>query len=449
MANNKIDLVNGSLPKNIIKFTLPIFAMGVMQILFVACDMLVLGIFAHSKSLAAVGATTYVVNLFVNTFIGISVGVNVVAAQFIGAKDNEKVSKIVHTSITASALFGLILMLLGTIFNNYLLKIMNTPSDIINSSTLYLRIYFFSTPANLIFNFGAAILRASGDSKSPFKFITAAGLINMALNVFLVTVIKLDVAGVAIGTFVSQVIAASLVLRRLMKDESNIKFYVRKIGINISILKDILRIGIPTGINNMVFSIANAQIQSAVNTFGSSAIAGTSSSHILESFVYKGTNSLMQATISFVGQNVGAKRIDNVPRIVKWSLIYSCLIAVALGGFSCLAGRPIFTILLKDAKAVDYAMIRTLVIMIPYMLCGIMEVFAGTMRGLGYSVLPTIITLAFACGLRVIWVNTVFSWYPIYYVLFFVYPISWLLTSISHFISYVVVTRTKLKPKYL
>lgn len=442
MQQNKIDLVNGPLPNSILRFTLPIMGMGLMQNIFIACDdMLTLGIFASDTALAAVGATTYLVNLFVNVFIGLSIGVNVIAAQSIGAKDDEQVTKIVHTALTASAIFGLLLVGLGVCFSGMCLHAMHTPEDILAQSALYLRIYFFSTPATLVFTFGAAILRASGDSKSPFLYLTISGFVDIVLNIFFVTLCHMDVAGVALGTILSQMLAAGFVLRHLMREQGSIRFCVRKIGIHPEPLKDILRVGIPTGMNNMVFSISNTQIQSSINIFGSAAVAGCAASATMESFVYASTNSVMQTAISFVGQNVGAKKREKVPKILKWCLLSVSMIGLVVGGLVFSMGIPLLPFILDDSAAVDYAMMRSTIVVLPYFLCGLMEVFAGTLRGLRCSMLPTMVTLIGACVFRIIWIHTVFQAFPRLEVLFLSFPISWILTAAAHFLGYLIVTR--------
>ncbi|MCM1181699.1 MAG: MATE family efflux transporter [Clostridium sp.] len=439
MKKDTVDLINGNLPKNIIRFTLPIIAMGLLQNLFIACDdMVVLGIFAGDKSLAAVGATTYLVNLFVNVFLGLSVGANVVTAQSIGAKDKDKTARAVHTSITAGAIFGMLLFALGFSLSGICLEWMKTPADIIDRSALYLQIYFFSAPATIVFSFCSAILRANGNSKRSFAYLTLSGFADIILNVFFVLVCNLDVAGVALGTVISQWISAVLIVRYLSRDNTGIRFIFRDIGIDWTILKEILWIGIPTGINNMVFSISNTQIQSSINLFGSAAVAGCSASATMEQFVYTSTNSVMQSAISFVGQNIGAKRKDNIPQILKWHLLYTSMIGIVFGSFVFAAGKFILPLILDEALAVDYGMIRNTIIMLPYMFCGIMEVFAGAMRGLGKSMTPTIVTLIGACGFRIIWIHTVFGQFTSLNVLFLSFPISWILTAAAHFICYTI-----------
>ncbi len=436
MKCKAVEMTGGSLSQNILRFTVPVMLMAMLQILFIACDdMLILGLFVGSKALAAVGATNYLVNLFVNAFLGLSIGVNVVVAQYVGAKDIKKTEQTVHTAIASGLVFGVILLIAGSVFSHICLEAMNTPPDIISQSTLYLQIYFFSTPATLIFNFGSAILRAQGDSRHPFVFLTIAGVADIALNTFFVTFFRMGVAGVALGTVLSQILAAVLVLRHLMKEKEMCRLRLQKLKIHKKVFLQILRLGIPAGLNNMVFSISNIQIQSAINLFGSSAVAGCSASSTIEGFVYAATNSVMQAAVSFTGQNAGAKKYENVPIILRWCLLYASIIGTVLGSLTYLLGHPILSLFI-GAEDIAYAMLRNQIILLPYMFCGMMEIFAGTLRGLGRSIIPTLVTLIGACGFRILWVHIVFPAAMTLKVLFLCFPVSWILTTIVHYICY-------------
>ena len=438
----KQDLTSGNLPKKILLFTLPIIAMGLFQNLFAACDdMVILGIFASDRALAAVGATTYLVNLFVNVFIGLSVGANVVVARLIGAKEEREANRAMHTALTLSLIVGLVLMVLGSSLCRICLEWLDTPADIIAQSTTYLRIYFIGTPALLIFNFGAAILRAGGNAKTPFLYLSLSGAVNVALNMLFVLVCRMDVAGVATGTVISQYLSAGLMILHLLREKGALQFRPRRMTLCGKYLVQILRIGIPTGLNNLVFSISNTQIQSAVNSFGAAAVAGCSAAYTLEHFFYTSTNSVMQADISFVGQNVGAGKHRNIPKILRWCLFYAAGIGFVMGLTVVGLGRPIFGVILDSNAAIEFAMTRTYIFMFFYYMCGIMEVLAGTLRGLGKSLLPTAVTMIGACGLRLVWIHTVFRAMPALGVLFASYPLSWLLTAIAHFVGYLVAMR--------
>ena len=396
MKEENINMTGGPFAKNIIRFTVPLMLMAMLQILFIACDdMLILGAFVGSKALAAVGATNYLVNLFVNAFIGLSVGVNVVVAQSIGAEDHTKTQRAVHTAVAISVMFGILLAILGRTFSRTCLELMKTPADIIEQSAQYLRIYFLCTPATLIFSFGSAILRAQGDSKHPFIYLALAGIADVILCAFFVIVCHLDVAGVALGTLISQYISSALVIRHLMREKSVCNLSLRKLRLHSDILREILRIGIPSGISNVVFSISNMQIQSSINLLGSAAVAGCSASYTVEGFVYDATNSFMQASISFTGQNVGAKKYDNIPKVLGYCLICTSIIGTVLGGIVFLFGKPLMSLFIEPVD-VEYAALRNSIVLLPYMFCGIMEAFTGTLRGLGKSTLPTIVTLVSA-----------------------------------------------------
>ena len=436
MHSTVIDMTKEPFWRNIIRFTIPLVLMSMLQILFMACDdMFILGLFVGSQALAAVGATTYIVNLFINGFAGLAVGVNVVSSQAIGAKNSEVVRKAVHTAISSSLILGIVVVAIGEFFARLSLEALNTPIDIIDESTLYLRIYFFSAPFNLIFNFASAIMRAKGDSRHPFLYLTLSGVVDIVLCTSFVLLLDLGVAGVAIGTLLSQVFAAILSVSYLLRCDDDTRLILKDLKIDLKIFKRILVIGVPTGLNNMAFSFSNMQIQSAINIFGSAAVAGCSVSTTMENFIYAATNSIMQAVISFTGQNVGAGKLDNVPKIVHLSLIYTFSTGTVLGALVYLSGYPLLPFFI-DSDAIGYAMSRNLVAMLPYGLCGVMEVYAGVQRGLGKGLAPTIITLLGVCIFRVIWVYTAFRAVMTIEMLFLSYPISWSATAVAHYICY-------------
>ena len=436
MHSTVIDMTKEPFWRNIIRFTIPLVLMSMLQILFMACDdMFILGLFVGSQALAAVGATTYIVNLFINGFAGLAVGVNVVSSQAIGAKNSEVVRKAVHTAISSSLILGIVVVAIGEFFARLSLEALNTPIDIIDESTLYLRIYFFSAPFNLILNFASAIMRAKGDSRHPFLYLTLSGVVDIVLCTSFVLLFDLGVAGVAIGTLLSQVFAAILSVSYLLRCDDDTRLILKDLKIDLKIFKRILVIGVPTGLNNMAFSFSNMQIQSAINIFGSAAVAGCSVSTTMENFIYAATNSIMQAVISFTGQNVGAGKLDNVPKIVHLSLIYTFSTGTVLGALVYLSGYPLLPFFI-DSDAIGYAMSRNLVAMLPYGLCGVMEVYAGVQRGLGKGLAPTIITLLGVCIFRVIWVYTAFRAVMTIEMLFLSYPISWSATAVAHYICY-------------
>ena len=425
MHSAVIDMTKEPFWRNIIRFTIPLVLMSMLQILFMACDdMFILGLFVGSQALAAVGATTYIVNLFINGFAGLAVGVNVVSSQAIGAKNSEVVRKAVHTAISSSLILGIVVVAIGEFFARISLEALNTPIDII-----------VSAPFNLIFNFASAIMRAKGDSRHPFLYLTLSGVVDIVLCTSFVLLFDLGVAGVAIGTLLSQVFAAILSVSYLLRCDDDTRLILKDLKIDLKIFKRILVIGVPTGLNNMAFSFSNMQIQSAINIFGSAAVAGCSVSTTMENFIYAATNSIMQAVISFTGQNVGAGKLDNVPKIVHLSLIYTFSTGTVLGTLVYLSGYPLLPFFI-DSDAIGYAMSRNLVAMLPYGLCGVMEVYAGVQRGLGKGLAPTIITLLGVCIFRVIWVYTAFRAVMTIEMLFLSYPISWSATAVAHYICY-------------
>ncbi len=434
--SRKVNMVNAPLLPNIIIFAIPLMLTGILQLLFNACDMVVVGRFAGSEALAAVGSTSSLTNLMVNTFLGLSVGANVLTAHSLGAREYKHTKTIVHTAVTMSLLCGVILAVLGISVCRACLRAMGSPEDVLDLSTLYMRLYFLGMPAVMVYNFGSAILRAQGNTKQPLIFLSIAGVINVVLNLVLVIVFHLSVAGVAIATVVSQTISACLVIWWLVKEEGPCQLDLKHLQINLGVLKKIFRIGLPAGLNSMVFSFSNVQIQSSINMFGSAAMAGSSAAASLEGFVYTSMNSFHQAALNFTGQNVGAGRYDQVPKILRSCAFIAVMVGFIMGGAMYLCGRPLLSFYTDSAQDIDYGMIRLQVILLPYFLCGIMESVVGVLRGLGYSVVPTIVSLVGACGFRLVWIETIFQAKPTLFVLFLSYPISWLITSVAHFICY-------------
>jgi putative MATE family efflux protein len=432
----KMDMVNGPLFWNIILFAVPVMLTGILQLLFNACDMVVVGRFAGSEALAAVGSTSSLTNLLVNTFLGLSVGANVLTAHSLGAKEDKMTEKIVHTAVTMSLVCGVLLSVIGVCACRWCLTKMGSPENVLDLSVTYMRIYFLGMPALMLYNFGSAILRAQGNTKQPLIFLAIAGAVNVVLNLVLVIMFHLSVAGVAIATIVSQTISAVLVVWWLARQPGPCQLHRKSLGIDRRVLLRIFRIGVPAGFNSMVFSFANVQIQSSINMFGSSAMAGSSAASSLEGFVYTSMNSFHQAALNFTGQNVGAGRYDRVKKI-----LWNCFgIATAVGiimGFGMYAlGRPLLSIYTSDPEDIACGMIRLQAILLTYFLCGEMETVVGVLRGLGYAVVPTIVSLVGACGFRLVWIATAFRMHTTLFVLFISYPISWIVTTIAHFICY-------------
>lgn len=443
------DLTVGPLFKGIITYTIPIILTGVLQLLFNAADLVVVGRFCGSISVAAVGNCGPVINLLVNLFIGLSVGAGVTVAHGIGAHKDEDVRRTVHTAIPVAIICGTILSIVGISGAKLILTIMGTPSNVIVLSTVYMRIYFLGIIASTLYNFGGAILRAAGDTKSPLFFLTAAGIVNVILNLFFVMVLKLDVAGVALATTLSQLLSASLVIIALMKREDACKLKIKEIKIYGRQLLKIVRIGFPAGIQGSLFSISNIIIQSSVNLFGSVVMSGNAAAQNIEGFVYISMNSVSQTALNYAGQNHGAGKFDRIKKIMLVCLSLAFGTGITLGGISVIFSRPLLSIYITDSdEAIKYGIIRLLFICLPYFLCGIMDVATGMLRGIGSSIAPMFITVAGVCGFRILWIYTVFR-IPKYHsleILYSSYMISWSVTFIIEAIVFVLMLR-KMKKK--
>ena len=436
-----IDMVHGPLLPNIIRFAIPLMLTGVLQLLFNACDMIVVGQFAGSGPLAAVGSTTALTNLLVNAFMGLSVGVNVLAAHSLGSKDRELTEKVVHTAVTMSLICGAILAVVGVSVCRICLVAMDTPPEVLDLAVLYMRIFFCGMPVVMLYNFGAALLRAQGNTKQPLIYLSIAGVINVVLNLLLVIVFHLSVSGVAIATIVSQAISAVLVLRFLSKQDGPCKLTFQKLRLDLSIVKKTFQIGIPASFNSIMFSFSNIQIQSAINSFGSSAMAGSAAAANLEGFIYLAANSLHQAAINFTGQNVGAGRNERLPKVMIACCSVSALVAFLMGTTVYLFGESLLGLYTETASDIAFGMTRLQIIALSYFLCGIMDTMVGVLRGMGYAMVPTIISVVGVCGFRILWLATIFAWYPTVEVLFLSYPVSWILTAAAQFVSYVIIRR--------
>ena len=435
--NYEIDMCNGPLLGKILTFAIPLMLSGILQLLFNAADIVVVGRFTGKEALAAVGSTGALINLLINVFIGLSIGTNVLVAQYIGARDPKNVSETVHTSILASLICGTVMIFVGIFLAEPLLTLMGTPDDVLSQAALYMRIYFIGMPAMMLYNFGAAILRALGDTQRPLLFLMIAGVVNVIFNLIFVIIFNLGVAGVAIATVMSQVISSVLVLICLLRADGMYKVYWRRLRIHKDKLLQMMRIGLPAGMQGAIFSISNVLIQSSINSFGSVAMAGSTAASNIEGFVYTSMNSVYQANLSFTSQNVGARKYSRVNRITFLCIGVVTVIGVVLGVGATLAGNTLLRIYNSDADVIAYGMERMRLVCMPYFLCGLMDVMVGSMRGLGYSILPMIVSLAGACGLRVLWIFTVFAADRSLDILFLSYPVSWAVTALVHMICFV------------
>lgn len=437
----EMDMCNGPIISKMLIFAIPLMCSSILQLLFNAADIVVVGKFAGDNSLGAVGSTTALINLLVNLFMGLSVGANVLAARDYGGNRKDELSKTVHTSMMLSIISGIILTFVGVLFSRQILILMKSPDEILPLASLYLKIYFIGMPASMAYNFGSAILRSVGDTKRPLYFLFAAGIVNVILNLIFVIVFNMDVAGVALATIISQYISAFLVIRCLMRESEGIKLHISKLKIHKDKLMPILRVGIPAGFQGVIFSLSNVVIQSSVNIFGNIIVSGNSAAQNIEGFIYVGMNAFYQAAISFTSQNMGAGKKERVRKIAISAQILVILTGLILGLTALFSGRWLLRIYTNNPEVIEAGMRRMVVITTTYFLCGMMDVMVGIMRGLGYSIIPMIVSLIGACGLRLIWIATVFQ-IPQYHnvtTVYVAYPISWAITFTIHVITYIII----------
>ena len=443
MKKNKyeIDMCNGTIMDKLITFAFPLMLSGVLQLMFNAVDIIVVGRFSGSSSLAAVGSTTALINVFTNLFIGISLGANVLAARFFATGREKEMSETVHTSITFALISGIVMAIIGQICAKGALELMGTPEDVIGLSTLYMRIYFLGMPFFMLYNYGAAILRAVGDTKRPLYFLVISGVINAVLNMALVIVFDLGVAGVAIATVFSQMISCVLVLICLARTDASYRLYISKLGMKQEYLEQIFRVGIPAGIQSTVINFSNALLQSSVNSFGSTAMAGYTAANNILGFLYMSINSVTQACMSFTSQNYGVGKYKRMDRVLLDCLILSVSVALLLGCGAYIFGTQILQIYTDDAQVVQCGLEILSITTVPYFLCGIMDLFPGALRGMGYSAVPMILSIIGTVGTRILWIFVFFPQYRSLYFLFISYPGSWLATIVMQVICFIVVRR--------
>ena len=432
----EIDMCDGPLLSKILLFSVPLMMSGILQLLYNAADIIVVGRFAGSSALAAVGSTSSLINLLINVFVGLSVGVNVLVAKYYGGQREKDMSETVHTAVLTSLLSGLFLVILGGIAARPLLHLMGTPDDVLDQAVLYMRIYFLGMPVLMVYNFGAAILRAIGDTRRPLYFLFMAGVVNVALNLFFVIGLGMGVDGVGWATVISEHVSALLVLKSLMEAPGALKLNLKELRIHPKKLKRIVKIGLPAGMQGAIFSISNVLIQSSVNSFGSIAMAGNTASANIEGFVYTAMNAVYQTNLSFTSQNLGGRKYSRINRIMYICLAVVTVVGITLGITAVLAGDLLLGIYSSDAQVLRYGMLRLEIICGTYFLCGIMDCMVGSLRGLGYSVIPMFVSLTGACGFRVLWVFTVFAAYRSLDVLYLSYPVSWAITAIAHMITF-------------
>lgn len=440
---HEIDMTSGSVLKKMLLFSFPLMGSSILQLLFNAADIIVIGRFAGDNSLAAVGATSSLINLLVNLFVGLAIGANVLTARYYGAKRDADISQTVHTSIALSIVCGAGLAVIGILISNPILAMMGTPDEVLPLSTIYMQIYFAGMPAMMIYNFGSAVLRAKGDTARPLMYLAIAGVLNVGLNMFFVISLKMDVAGVAAATSISQCLSAFLVLRCLSREPDAFKLERKLLKIHGHKLKIILQVGLPAGFQGVLFALSNVIIQSSINSYGKYVMAGSAASSNLENFTYFAMNAFYQAAISFTSQNVGAGKYERVKKILICAVSCAAVTGITIGNLTYLFGTPLLGIYSKSALVVQEGLKRMMYICIPYFLCGVMDAMTGMIRGLGYAILPMIVSLLGACVLRIIWILTVCQ-LPAFHHVEFVYasyPVTWAITTTAHIICYVIITK--------
>ena len=434
-------MCNGSIMDKLISFSLPLMLSGILQLMFNAVDIIVVGRFSGSVALAAVGSTTALINVFTNLFIGISLGANVLAARFFAAGKEKEMSETIHTAITLALISGVIMAFVGLIFSRGALELMDTPEDVIGQSTLYMKIYFLGMPFFMLYNYGAAILRAVGDTKRPLIFLIISGVVNAGLNMILVIVFHLDVEGVAIATVISQLISCVLVLRCLYRSQTSYQLRFSKLKINTAYLKQIFQVGIPAGIQSTVINFSNALLQSSVNSFGSIAMAGYTAANNIFGFLYMSVNSVTQACMSFTSQNYGVRKYKRMDKVLIDCIIISVVTALTLGCSAYFFGPEILKIYTKDSEVIQCGMEIMAYTTVPYFLCGIMDLFPGALRGMGHSAVPMILSVIGTVGTRIVWIFGIFPNHRSLSVLFISYPASWILTIVMQVICFYFVRR--------
>ena len=424
----EIDMVNGSIMDKLVSFSLPLMATSILQLMFNAVDIIVVGHFSGSDALAAVGATTALINIFTNLFIGISMGANVLCARYYAAGHDKEMSESVHTAITLALISGILMAVVGFCAAGWALGLMDTPSNVIGQSTLYMKIYFLGMPFFMLYNYGAAILRAVGDTKRPLFFLLFAGMANVVLDLLLVIVIPLGVAGVAIGTVASQMVSSILVIHCLYKSEGSYQLRFSRLSVKGIYVKRIFQVGIPAGIQTTVINFSNALLQSSVNSFGSIAMAGYTAANNILGFLYVSVNAVTQACMSFISQNYSVKKPKRMDRVLLDCIFLSAGIALVLGVGAWVFGSQVLRIYTTDADVIQCGLEILSITTVPYFLCGIMDLFPGAMRGMGYSAVPMVLSIIGTVGTRILWIYGFFPQHRSLHFLFISYPGSWIAT---------------------
>ncbi len=425
-----VDMLNGPITPHLLRFAVPLMLTGVLQLLYNAADLVVVGRYTGHEALAAVGATSSLINLMLNLFIGIAVGANVVISRAIGAGDASKTASATHTAMLLSGIIGLTVGVFGFWLSPLFLTWMATPAEVMAGASLYMRIIALGFPASLIYNFGAAVLRAGGDTRRPLYFLAVSGLVNVGLNLILVIVFHMGVAGVAIATITSQYFSTLLVVMALRRLHSPCRLFLHQLRLSRRDLIDIVRVGLPAGLQSACFNISNVLIQSSVNTFGALAVAGNTAAGNIEGFIYTVMDSFSQAVLTFTGQNMGAKQHRRVPKILSCGLVLTVLFSLGMGVAAILFRRPLLHLYTADETVVGFGASRMMIIALTYFLCGFMNNFSSSLRAMGHSLMPMITCIGGVCGVRILMIYTVFRIFPTLSVLYLSWPVSWVLTTL-------------------
>ncbi len=428
----KVDMTEGPFLKKMIFFAIPLILTGLLQSLYNAADLVVVGQFRGDVAVAAVGSTSSLTNLIVGLFMGLSVGSGVLVAHHIGAKEDGEVKKVVHTSVLVSVVLGVIIAAVGFFAAEGLLKLMDTPAEVLPYATLYMRIIFLGMPGSMLYNYLASVLRSAGDSKRPLLFLSVSGIVNVVLNVFLVTAFGMGVDGVAVSTIISQYLSAIMALVYLMKTSGVLHFSFKDMKLDIKKLKRILYIGVPSGIQGSLFSFSNVIIQSSINSFGDDIVAGSAASSNIENFIYIALNAVYHVALTFIGQNIGAKKYKNIRRVTAYSIFIVMGIGLIFSTLGIVLRYQLIGLYVSSEAAVEAAVARFMIIVPLYFTCGCMEVFCAGLRAFGRSVTAMVISLAGACGLRILWIQTIFRIFPTPESIYISYPISWIITALCH-----------------
>lgn len=439
--NYEINMTEGKLLPKLIKFSIPLMLSSTLQLFFNAADVIVVGRYAGDAALAAVGSTGALINLIINLFIGISIGASVLMGQAIGKGSYKEAQDTLHTSMLSGLLGGFIMIAVGYYSARPMLELMQTPEEVIDLATLYMQIYFMGMPGFMIYNFGASILRAAGDTKRPLYYLAISGVMNIVLNLYFVIVLKKTVDGVALATIISEAFSAVLIVLCLMKSDGYLNLKLNKLKMDWKKFGEMLRIGLPSGFTGALFSISNMLIQSSINSFGKLVVAANTAAGNIEGFVFMAMDAIYQASLSFASQNMGAKKLDRVDEILKTTIVMVSVVGLVLGIGAYLAGNFLLKLYTPNPEVIEIAMLRLSIISTTYLLCGIMDVYSGVIRAMGYSLTPMIIAVVCICGFRVFWIMSVFQKFHEQWILYISYPLSWLLTTVVYIFTYIYVKK--------